>query len=126
MPLAKPWQDASPENLNRTPGALGVYEIGDADGALLYIGFAGGRSRFGLRGEITSRVEQNSPNTGAPAGARFRYEVNQMYLTRYVELLERELKASGSLPPKNLLPGEYIPSMVRRLAGTDGHGAHGG
>ena len=126
MPLAKPWQDATPENLQRTPAALGVYEIGGADGALLYIGFAGGRSRYGLRGEITSRIGQSSPSGGAPDGAKFRYEVNQMYLTRYVELLERELKASGGLPPKNLLPGEYIPSMVRRAAGSNGHGAHGG
>ena len=126
MPLTKPWQNATPENLERTPAALGVYEIGDADGALLYIGFAGGRSRYGLRGEITNRIEQSQPHAAASDSARFRYEVNQMYLTRYVELLERELKASGGLPPKNMLPGEYIPSMVRRAAGSNGHGAHGG
>ena len=126
MPLTKPWQEATLENLGRTPAALGVYEIGDADGALLYIGFAGGRSRYGLRGEITNRVGQSRSNAAGSEGAKFRYEVNQMYLTRYVELLERELKASGGLPPKNLLPGEYIPSMVRRAAGSDGHGAHGG
>ena len=126
MPLTKPWQEATPENLQRTPAALGVYEIGGADGTLLYIGFAGGRSRYGLRGEITSRIEQGQANAAGSDGARFRYEVNQMYLTRYVELLERELKASGGLPPKNLLPGEYIPSMVRRAAGSNGHGAHGG
>ena len=126
MPLKKPWTDATPENLGRAPAALGVYEIGDADGTLLYIGFAGGRSRFGLRGEITNRIGRHHPDAGGAGGAKFRYEVNQMYLRRYVELLERDVKASGGLPPKNLLPGEYIPSMVRRAAGSNGHGAHGG
>lgn len=128
MPLKKPWQDATPRNLARTPGALGVYEIGDPGGSLLYIGFAGGRSRFGLRGEISSRVEPDAPEapSAASGAAKFRYEVNQMYLTRYVELLERELEASGALPPRNLLPGEYIPSMVRRMARSFARGAEGG
>ena len=47
MALNKPWIEATEENLRRLPGALGVYEIGDAAGTVLYIGFAGGRSRFG-------------------------------------------------------------------------------
>jgi hypothetical protein len=125
MPLTKPWQDATPENLGRAPAALGVYEIGDAHGTLLYIGFAGGRSRYGLRGEITNRIGRDDPNAADAGGTKFRYEVNQMYLTRYVELLEREVKASGSLPPRNLLPGEYIPSTVRRAHVANGHGAQG-
>lgn len=126
MPLTKPWTDATPENLQRAPAALGVYEIGDADGTLLYIGFAGGRSRFGLRGEITERAGWAGSDAAGVGAVKFRYEVNQMYLTRYVELLERELKAGGALPPRNLLPGEYIPSMVRRMAGSQGHSAQGG
>jgi hypothetical protein len=108
MPLTKPWLEATDESVRRIPGTLGVYEIGDADGEILYIGFAGGRSRIGLRGEIERRL--------APGGRRFRYEVNLMYLTRYIELLERHEAATGALPPENLRPGEYVPGHIRRAA----------
>lgn len=113
MALKKPWTEATEENLRRLPGALGVYEIGDAAGAVLYIGFAGGRSRYGLRGEIAARLALDGPNPVTAGGRLFRYEVNQMYLTRYVELLEQHLGATGDLPPGNKQPGEYIPTLGR-------------
>lgn len=105
MPISKPWLEASEENLRRAPGALGVYEIGDAEGRTLLIGFAGGRSRYGLRGEIERRLSE------FPACHSYRYEVNMMYLTRYVELLERHLQNEPELPPGNQRPGEYLPTL---------------
>ena len=51
MRIKKPWtawDDAL--DYRRLPGAMGVYELADADHRTLYIGKAGGRSPFGLRG----------------------------------------------------------------------------
>jgi len=74
---------------------MGVYELADATGAVLRIGYAGGRSRFGLRGEIAAAAS-------ALAGARaFRYEVTTAYLTRYQELLMLHQADHGRLPPHN-------------------------
>jgi hypothetical protein len=128
MALNKPWIEATEEQLRRLPGALGVYEIGDAAGTVLYIGFAGGRSRFGLRGEIAAKLAPESPNPVTAGGRFFRYEVNQMYLTRYVELLERHLGATGDLPPGNKQPGEYIPTLGRAgiIAAPRTPSMHGG
>ncbi len=114
MALKKPWQDYDPATAPRVPATLGVYELGDASGNILYIGFAGGKSQFGLRGEIQARLNKDSV-AGAPA-SKFRYEVNMMYLTRFVELLEKQQDAAGALPPGNMVPGEYIPKVVRQRA----------
>lgn len=82
MPLHKPWTAYDAEAARRIPGSLGVYQIADAAGSVLLTGYAGGRSRFGLRGEIAAAF-----TSADLAGARlFRYEVNQMYLTRWKEL----------------------------------------
>ncbi|MER3421155.1 MAG: hypothetical protein C4290_11820 [Chloroflexota bacterium] len=127
MALNKPWIEATEEHLRRLPGALGVYEIGDAAGTVLYIGFAGGRSRF-LRGEIAAKLAPESPNPVTAGGRFLRYEVNQMYLTRYVELLEQHLGATGDLPPGNKQPGEYIPTLGRAgiTAASSMPSTHGG
>lgn len=67
------------------PGHMGVFELGDAQGAVLYVGFAGGSSRFGLRSAIAQALESCAQ---VPSQAvQFRYEVNTAYLTRYQELV---------------------------------------
>lgn len=91
--LDKPWRDCG--DLQTLPGHMGVFELADSSGSVLFVGFAGGRSRFGLRGEIEAAV-------GAQAGAaRYRYEVTTAYLTRYQELLMAHRALSGILPPGN-------------------------
>ena len=116
MPLKKPWLDCTAETLRRTPATLGVYEIGDVDGTVIYIGFAGGRSRFGLRGDIGDRLAADGPNAVVAArGRSFRYEVNMMYLTRYIELLEQHHAGAGDLPPGNREPGVYVPRLGRAI-----------
>lgn len=115
MPLTKPWQTFDPADTRRLPGATGVFELAAADGHVLYVGFAGGKSRFGLRGEIAARMAR------LPEACMFRFEVNTMYLTRYVELLETYLAANGDLPAANHAHGEYIPGVIqRRLRASKG------
>lgn len=115
MVLNKPWQPFDPQHPPRLPGALGVFEIGNDAGEVIMIGFAGGRSRYGLRSEISARFDGTAPNEGFEGQARsYRYEVNMMYMTRYVELLEKHLDATGALPPGNRTNSVYVPNIVKR------------
>jgi hypothetical protein len=94
--LTKPWQALNEAALRGLPGQLGVYQLGDAEGRVLYVGYAGGRSLFGLRSAVAEAWKQ----VGA-AATRFRCEVNQQYLTRYQELLMLHVADHGALPPEN-------------------------
>jgi hypothetical protein len=115
MTLNKPWEVYDSTAKRRIPGTLGVYELGNAAGDVVYIGFAGGKSRMGLRGEISARLQERPADEPPDAAAcQYRYEVNMMYLTRYIELLERHQDAAGQLPPDNMRAGEYIPGPVLR------------
>ncbi len=67
--LDKPWQPLSPEVIARLPGQLGIYQIADAEGAVLYIGQAGARAPFGLRSELQREASERGP------GCQFRVEV---------------------------------------------------
>ncbi len=93
--LTKPWTDLTSAAIARLPGQLGVYEIADASGEVLFIGVAGGRSRFGLRGELETELERRG------AGLQFRVEVNMQYLSRYQELLMAHRADHGRLPAEN-------------------------
>ena len=65
--MEKPWIDLTPEAAKALPGQLGVYQLADAAGRIVYIGFAGGRSLFGLRSELQRALADR------PGGAvRFR------------------------------------------------------
>jgi len=113
MPLAKPWQPWPPADARAIPAALGVFEIGDAAGNVLYIGMAGGRTRFGLRERISACFAGAVAPSLAERAAAYRYEVNMMYFTRYIELLERHLHAHGDVPPGNRESGEPLPTLGR-------------
>ena len=95
--LDKPWIALTPEHIAPLPGHLGVYEFADAAGEIVYIGMAGGRSLFGLKGALTEALH------APPAGAtQFRYEVTMAYHTRYLELLEAYRYDHGRLPVGNI------------------------
>ncbi|MBM3138622.1 MAG: hypothetical protein FJZ92_00025 [Chloroflexi bacterium] len=130
MPIRKPWlewDDAAPTK--GLPGAMGVYELADAEQRVIYIGKAGARSPFGLRGELfrhfstperLARENWTHPRMGEPdlpsiAGrARYyRFEVNHMYYSRWVELLTRHQEDRGTLPPANLEDPEPRPRLGR-------------
>jgi hypothetical protein len=94
--LEKPWIALTPEAVKALPGQLGVYQLADAEGRVVYIGFAGGRSLFGLRSELERALKER------PGGAAlFRVEVNQQYTSRHRELLMLHVADHGSLPVVN-------------------------
>ena len=93
--LDKPWKPLTAESAARLPGQLGVYQVADATGAILFIGHAGARSPFGLRSELQRELAERG------AGCQFRVEVNQQYRTRWFELLMVHQADHGSLPVDN-------------------------
>lgn len=88
------------------PGHMGVFELTDAAGAVIYLGYAGGRSLFGLRGEIESAA-------GRLDAEGFRYEVTTAYLTRFQELLMLHEARHGRLPAGN----DPVPGLGRLSPG---------
>jgi hypothetical protein len=95
--LDKPWTRLTPDNISGLTGHLGVYQLADDTGEIVYIGMAGGRSLQGLRGALSEALH------APPAGAtQFRCEVNMAYHTRYLELLQAYRYDHGRLPIGNI------------------------
>lgn len=92
--LSKPWRDLTAAEVAHLPGHLGVYELADAGGRVVYVGYAGGRSLFGLRSALQGRL-------GVAGVAKFRYEVNTQYMSRYHELLMVHERDDGDIPEMN-------------------------
>ncbi len=99
--LNKPWMPLS--TAAELPGQLGVYQLSDDSGEVVFIGYAGGRSTFGLRGEVADAAER------IPGVTTFRIEVTTAYLTRYQELLMLHQADHGVLPIHN----EPFPGLGR-------------
>lgn len=95
--MTRDWRPLTPEEVATLPGQLGVYQLADDAGEVLFIGMAGGRSLFGLRGELERECQER---VGA-AAVRFRVEVTMSYLTRYQELLMVYQADHGDLPEGN-------------------------
>jgi len=93
--MNKPWTPLTPENVKQLSGQLGVYQIQDASGQIVFIGYAGGRSLFGLRGELERELASRSSHCS------FRCEVTMQYMTRYRELLMLHAAEHGDLPLDN-------------------------
>ncbi len=93
--LDKPWRPLTADEAARLPGQLGVYQVADAAGAIVYIGQAGARSPFGLRSELQRELQDRG------AGHQFRVEVNMQYRSRWFELLMVYKADHDSLPPDN-------------------------
>ena len=107
MPLAKPWQSWDPSRLKKIPGTLGVFEIGDANGAVLYIGMAGGRTRFGLR----ERIADCFAGTVAPRWVPLVYVVVIAF-----PLKETEFAATNPVPA--IATGVAGPFTIKVLGVT--------
>lgn len=93
MRVSKPWRPLAESA--RLPGQLGVFELAGADGEVVYVGYAGGRSTFGLRSAVADAA------AGISGAERFRVEVTSAYLTRYRELLMLHVARHGRLPLAN-------------------------
>ncbi len=106
--MTKPWKPLTVEAAKRLSGNLGVYQLADAAGEIVYIGAATGLSRFGLRGEVIAKAE------APPAGAtQFRVEVNTAYRTRHGELLAVYMHDFGKLPVANT---DVDPKRLGRIS----------
>ena len=66
--LTKPWL-AIDEALGVLHGHLGVFQLADANSDVIYIGYAGGKSRFGIRAEVAEAAER------LPEAVSVRYEI---------------------------------------------------
>jgi hypothetical protein len=91
--LDKPWLDLCHAEIARVGGQLGVYELADGEGDIIFIGFAGGRSLFGLQGELEAKVG---------AAVKFRIEITSAYMTRHRELLMVYYFDHGRYPIDNV------------------------
>ena len=94
--LKKAWQELNEENVALLTGCLGVFEVASVDDEVLQIGYAGGRSLFGLRG-VLSDVAAEHPGESL----QFRTESNMQYISRWKELLMVHLAENGSMPSWN-------------------------
>ena len=94
--LDKPWIEFSKESINRVTGHLGVYQLANAGKEIIYIGIAGAKTRFGLRGELQKWLELDDIATSF-----FRLEVTMAYKTRHTELLQIFLHDFKRLPLAN-------------------------
>jgi len=96
MPIRKPWIQPTKDSIRAIPAVVGVYEIADADGNLLYIGQAGGREPFGLRTRIALHFGGADPNAVLrERAAQFRWEANQQYTTKRLEMLMQFQRDEG-------------------------------
>ena len=95
--LEKAWIPLTTDHVARLAGHLGVYQLADAAGEIVFIGMAGGREPFGLKSALQDALH------APPANAtQFRYEVTMAYHTRYLELLQAYRYDYGRLPVGNL------------------------
>ena len=62
MRLTKPWLDSAAA-LALLHGNLGVFQLGDAQGRVVFIGYAGGNSKFGLQGAVREALAAHSDAT---------------------------------------------------------------
>lgn len=94
LAIRSPWVEISEATVSALHANPGVYEIGDASGRTLLIGYAGGKSLFGLRGEVARYIGNNQ-------AVMFRVEQNMQYISRWKELLMVFRGQQGSLPVLN-------------------------
>jgi hypothetical protein len=107
--MTKPWVDATPLELGRTPVTTGVYELRNGTGDVFDIGYAGSREHFGLRSCVQRLVEEADET-----GVQFRYEQHVQYQTRYVELvLSYRSRHDGHIPQR---VAERRPAIHGRLS----------
>ena len=101
--LTKPWMSIA-DALARLHGHLGVFELGDGDDNVIFIGFAGAKSQFGLRAEVAATAE-------SVAGAvSVRFEITSAYHSRFRELLMAHIADFGALPAGN--PPELLNEIT--------------
>ena len=92
--LTKPWVPIA-EALTALHGHLGVFQLSNAEHDVIYMGFAGGKSQFGLEGEVTAVAER------IPGATHVRVEITTAYQTRFRELMMVHVADFGEPPALN-------------------------
>lgn len=105
--MDKAWQPLTDERVAQLPGHLGVFQLGDPDGNIVYIGCADARTRYGLREVVGAQLA--APAAGATC---FRTESTMAYRTRFAELVQVYLHDHGAPPIGNT---DLDPSRFGRL-----------
>jgi len=90
--LSKPWM-AADLALQHLRGNLGVFELADGAGQVIYIGCANAGQPFGLKSAVAAAL------VAVPEASQVRFEVTQAYHTRYQELLMAYQADHDALPP---------------------------
>lgn len=93
LSIRAPWRPLTTAAVADAPASTGVYEL-RRGAATVLVGYAGGNSRFGLRGELTGLA-------GSYPDSEYRAEVTTAYLSRWRELLGVHLARTGRLPAGN-------------------------
>ncbi len=101
--MTKPWLKSSADELRSVPVSTGVYEIADADGTVIDIGFAGALEPFGLRSKLAALADEYAID-----GMQFRFEEHVQYQSRYTELVLAHRSRHGVLPAKVAERGEVF------------------
>lgn len=105
--LEKEWQRFDADVVGQLAGHMGVYQLGRADGHVLHIGYAGGASPLGLRGELATHL---AASTGS--ATHFRFEITTAYLSRFRELVAVHVHDHGAAPG---LPAGVEPAGLGRV-----------
>ena len=118
--IQRGWESYDPAKYREYSGSYGLYELADENYDVIYVGYAGGHAIYGLRGKIADHFSPNERNPVIRERARyFRYEVNNMYLSRLVEVLGRYQEQRGKLPDGNLASDEPLPTLARFTGGRE-------
>jgi hypothetical protein len=92
MPITTGWRSLKSETAPEGPG---VYELGDFNGSVVYVG-----SSHNLKRSIARKATGQEPCIGGEA-VWFRYEQTSAFLARVDELLREYTQAQGGLPLHN-------------------------
>ncbi len=106
--MDKPWEPLNENSLKTVASHLGVYQLANEAGDIVYIGVADARTLFGLKGELRNAIA--SPPAGA---SQFRVEINMAYRTRHAELLQAYKHDHGELPIGNTDIDERMLGRLR-------------
>jgi len=105
--LEKPW--ISSERVNEVlAGHMGVFQLANDNEQTIFIGFAGGKSRGGLKHEVAEMLAT------FPNAESFRYEITTSYWSRFKELMALHWAEHKSYPQLNnrTLVGRISPTTT--------------
>lgn len=94
MRINKPWMTLQ-QAQQTLHGHMGIFQLADNLGEVIFIGYAGGNSKFGLKGEVAAAAKQHTDVVSV------RVEITTAYLSRFKELMMIHVADHGSVPKLN-------------------------